>query len=222
MPLEDTKSFTNHCGVVDFRGHSYFFYHTGKLPGGGGFGRSAAVEEFTYNADGTFPIIHHTDEGVSPIATLNPYVRTEAETIAWSQGVKTEQNSFHLSPFTSQLTKKTELETVGGNSPRVFVSDIQNGDYIKVREVDFGERSPKAFTACAASALQGGRIEVRLDSLGGQTIAQLTVPPTFGWEAWREQKTDITAPVTGKHDIFFAFVGNKGAKLFNFDWWKFD
>ena len=42
MPLEDTKSFTNHCGVADYKGRSYFFYHTGKLPGGGGFGRSAA------------------------------------------------------------------------------------------------------------------------------------------------------------------------------------
>ena len=63
MPLEDTGSFTNHCGVSDFKGKSYFFYHTGKL--GGGFGRSVAVEEFKYNADGTFPIIHHTQEGVS-------------------------------------------------------------------------------------------------------------------------------------------------------------
>ena len=40
MPLSDTKSFTNHCGVADYKGHSYFFYHTGKLPNGGGFGRS--------------------------------------------------------------------------------------------------------------------------------------------------------------------------------------
>ena len=77
MPLEETKSFTNHCGVADFKGHSYFFYHTGKLPGGGGFGRSVAVEEFKYNDDGTFPIIHHTDEGVAPIGTLNPYQRVE-------------------------------------------------------------------------------------------------------------------------------------------------
>ena len=210
MPLEDTKSFTNHCGVVDFRGHSYFFYHTGKLPGGGGFGRSAAVEEFSYNADGSFPTIHHTDEGVQPIATLNPYQRTEAETIAWSQGVKTEQHA----------TRNTESGV--WNTPTVFVSDIQNGDYIKVREVDFGERSPRAFTASTASALQGGRIEVRLDSLAGQAIAQLTVPPTGGWEEWTTVKTEVKSIVTGKHDVFFAFVGNKGAKLFNFDWWKFE
>ncbi len=34
MPLQDSGSFTNHCGVVNYRGHDYFFYHTGKLPGG--------------------------------------------------------------------------------------------------------------------------------------------------------------------------------------------
>ena len=53
-----------HCGVTDYKGNSYFFYHTGKLPGGGGFGRSVAVEQFKYNEDGTFPIINATREGV--------------------------------------------------------------------------------------------------------------------------------------------------------------
>ena len=199
MPLEDTKSFTNHCGVVDFKGHSYFFYHTGKLPGGGGFGRSAAVEEFTYNADGSIPTIHHTDKGVSPIGTLNPYQRQEAETIAWSVGVKTEQN----------------------DQTGVFVSDIQNGDYIKVREVDFGTQGAASFTASAASALQGGRIEVRLDSLGAQPVAVAEVPHTGGWEKWQTVRAKV-AQATGKHDVYFAFVGNKGAKLFNFDWWRFE
>ena len=90
MPLQDTGSFTNHCGVTDYKGNSYFFYHTGKLPGGGGFGRSVAVEQFSYNPDGTFPIINATTEGVSPVGTLTPYQRVEAETIAFSEGVKSE------------------------------------------------------------------------------------------------------------------------------------
>ena len=70
MPLCDTGSFTNHCGVADFKGHNYFFYHTGKLPGGGGFGRSIAVEEFDFNPDGTFPVIMPTDKGVNPVSSL--------------------------------------------------------------------------------------------------------------------------------------------------------
>ena len=199
MPQEDTKSFTNHCGVADFKGHSYFFYHTGKLPGGGGFGRSAAVEEFTYNADGTFPIIHHTDGGVAPVGTLNPYQRQEAETIAWSVGVTTEQNA----------------------ATGVYVSSISNGDYIRVREVDFGSTPAAAFTASAASARQGGRIEVCIDSLNAKPAFTLSVPPTGGWEAWQQPSCKATLSVTGKHDVYFRFAGIKGAQLFNLDWWQF-
>jgi arabinoxylan arabinofuranohydrolase len=54
-------SFTNHTGIIDFNGHSYFFYHNGALKSGGsvpsngdGYHRSVCLEEFTYNADGSF------------------------------------------------------------------------------------------------------------------------------------------------------------------------
>ena len=198
MPLSDTKSFTNHCGVADFKGHSYFFYHTGKLPGGGGFGRSVAVEEFKYNADGSFPTILPTDEGVRPIAAFNPYRKVEAETMAFSQGVKTEQNA-----------------EVG-----VYVTDIHNGDYIKLQNVDFGCRVPRTFTARVASGLRGGQIEIRIDSLGGRLLGTLHVPATGGWEQWQTLTIDLAAIAAGTHDLFFAFKGRKGPKLFNFDWWE--
>ncbi|MBO7139241.1 MAG: family 43 glycosylhydrolase [Prevotella sp.] len=203
MPQENTGSFTNHCGVATLKGHNYFFYHTGKLPGGGGYGRSVAVEEFNYNADGSFPIIHHTEEGVKPIGTLDPYTRQEAETMAWSEGVHTDQYAS------------------GQGTLTVYVSDINNGDYILVREVDFGNvGGDLKFTASAASALQGGRIEVRLDSPIATPVATLVVPATGGWEQWKTVSTSVSA-VTGKHDVYFTFAGNKGAKLFNLDWWQF-
>ena len=61
MPTQG-GSFTNHPGVIDFNGGSYFFYHNGALPGGGGYTRSVAVEKFTYNADGTIPTINMTTD----------------------------------------------------------------------------------------------------------------------------------------------------------------
>ena len=225
MPLSETNSFTNHCGVADFKGHSYFFYHTGKLPNGGGFGRSVAVEEFKYNADGSFPTIMPTDEGVKPIAAFNPYQKVEAETMAFSRGVKTEQN-----------------DEIG-----VYVTDIHNGDYIKLQNVDFSLNVPKQFIARVASGLRGGQIEVRLDSLGGQLLAKLEVPGTGGWEKWQTLTVDIDKTLTSQlkslnsqpstlnsqlkslnsqpstlnsHDLYLAFTGRKGPKLFNFDWWE--
>ena len=214
MPLCDTNSFTNHCGLADYKGHSYFFYHTGKLPQGGSFGRSVAVEEFKYNADGSFPTIMPTDEGVKPLATFNPYRKVEAETMAFSKGVKTEQN-----------------DEVG-----VYVSDIHNGDYIKLQNVAFDNRYPRTFTARVASGLRGGQIEIRLDSIGGRCLGTLNVPATGGWEKWQtitvdldySTITDIDAPtrtISGltlpeTADLYLVFKGRKGPKLFNFDWWE--
>lgn len=200
MPLCDTGSFTNHCGVADFKGNSYFFYHTGKLPGGGGFGRSVAVEQFDYNPDGTFPVIMPTDEGVAPVGTLDPYRRVEAETMAWSSGVGVEQNA----------------ET------GVYVSDVHNGDYIMVKNLNFGSGAPRTFGASVASALRGGTLEVRLDSPEGDLIASLDVPGTGGWENWRYIETPALAEVPGLHDIYFVFKGRKGPKLFNIDYWRFE
>ena len=198
MPLCDTKSFTNHCGVADYKGHSYFFYHTGKLPNGGGFGRSVAVEEFKYNADGSFPTIMPTDEGVKPIGKFCPYRKVEAETMAFSSGIKTEQN-----------------DEVG-----VYVTDIHNGDYIKLQNVCFCNKLPRTFTARVASGLRGGQIEVRIDSLKGQLLCSLEVPATGGWEKWQTLTADFTERVMGHHDLYFVFTGRKGPKLFNFDWWE--
>ena len=198
MPLSDTKSFTNHCGVADYKGHSYFFYHTGKLPNGGGFGRSVAVEEFKYNADGSFPTILPTDEGVKPIGKFDPYRKVEAETMAFSKGVKTEQN-----------------DQVG-----VYVTDIHNGDYIKLQNVHFCNKVPRTFTARVASGLRGGQIEIRIDSVGGKLLGTVNVPGTGGWEQWQTITTDLTAITSGHHDMYFVFKGRKGPKLFNFDWWE--
>ena len=198
MPLSNTNSFTNHCGVADYKGHSYFFYHTGKLPNGGGFGRSVAVEEFKYNADGSFPTILPTEEGVKPVGKFDPYRKVEAETMAFSKGIKTDQN----------------------NEVGVYVTDIHNGDYIKLQNVHFCNKVPRTFTARVASGLRGGNIEIHLDSIGGKLLGTVNVPGTGGWEKWQTITTDLTAIATGHHDLYFVFTGRKGPKLFNFDWWE--
>ncbi len=195
MPTEG-KSFTNHCGVVDFKGHSYFFYHNGALPGGSGFARSVAVEEFKYNPDGSFPTIKMSTSGPSAIATLNPYTRVEAETICNSSGVET--------------------ESCGEGT--LNVGYIENGDWIKVKNVDFGSGA-KSFEARVASAYGGGRIELRLDGTNGTLIGTVEVGSTNGWQNYVTKSCNISG-VTGKHDLYFVFKGGSGS-LMNFNYWKF-
>ncbi|MDI3320863.1 glycoside hydrolase family 43 protein [Pinibacter soli] len=201
MTDQPANSFTNHGGIIDFKGNSYLFYHTGLLPGGGSYGRSTAVEQFRYNADGTIPSIRMTKEGVQPVATLDPYKRVEAETIAWAEKCKTSQNK-----------------------EGVFVTSIRNGSFVKVRNVDFGASSPQAFSASVAAGLDGGVMEVHVDSLAGATLAMFNVPRTGGWETWTTITRQIQTAVTGVHDVYFLFKGQNltaGRELFNFDWWSF-
>ncbi len=202
MTDQAANSFTNHGGIIDYKGKSYLFYHTGLLPGGGSYGRSSAIETFTYNNDGTIPPINMTKEGIAPAGTLNPYKRTEAETNAWAEKCKITQ------------TDKGQL----------FVSDIRINGYVKVRSVDFGTSSPKSFSATLAAGLDGGILEVYLDSLKGTKLATLNVPRTGGWQSWKSFTENITGQATGIHDLYFAFKGQNitaGRVLFNFDYWAF-
>lgn len=197
MPSEGSSS-TNHPGIVDFEGASYFVYHNGALPGGGSFTRSVAVEAFSYNDDGAIPEMSMTTDGPPQIHSLDPYTRQEAETMAFSDGVDVEPTS----------------------EQGIAVVNINNGDYIKVKGVDF-DVGASTFTAHVSSALSGGNIEIRLGSTTGELVGTCSVPNTDGWQSW----IDVSCPVdgaTGVHDVFFCFTGDVDTYLFNFDWWKFD
>jgi hypothetical protein len=198
MPVEG-GAFTNHPGVVDFRGKTYFFYHNGALPGGGGFTRSVAVEELRFNADGSIPPIKMTS-GVEAIATLNPYVLNQAETIAFSEGFKSAQN-----------------EQVG-----VFVTANHNDSYIRVRDVDFREKGPSKFTARVGTTHNAPvTMEVRLDGVEGQLLGSLRIPRTGGSDRWAIRNLGELSKVTGVHDLYFVVKGSPASHLMYFDYWMF-
>jgi len=195
--IKEGGAFTNHPGYIEFKGKSYLFYHNGALPGGGGFKRSVCIEPFQFNADGSIPLIQPTKEGVTESASnLNPYHRVEAETIAWEEGV----------------------ETTSDSKTGVYVTDIDNGDYIKVRSIDFG-KGAKSFEACVASIASGGSIEIRLDRKYGQLLGTCLLKSSDDPQKWITQTCKVDK-VRGVHDIFLVFKGGEG-HLFNFDWWQF-
>jgi len=198
MKRADHLAFTNHAGIIDFKGNSYIFYHDQDLSKGQGFKRSVSVEQFTYNADGSIPLITPTKEGVTKsVANLDPYKKVEAETIAFSEGLKTLTDS------------KTG----------VYVTKIENGDYLTVRSVDFG-KGAKTFEASVASASGGGKIEIRLDNRNGELLGTIDVKNTGGLQKWATVKGKVKK-ATGVQDICLVFKGGEG-ELFNFDWWAFN
>ncbi|WP_437893786.1 glycoside hydrolase family 43 protein [Sorangium sp. So ce124] len=193
--MDAGRTFTNHPGVVDYKGHSYFFYHNSALPGGGDFKRSVCVEEFKYGADGSIPKLTMSTNGPPAIATLDPFKQVEAETIAFSSGLKTEVCT----------------DTGGGMN----VTSISNGDYIKVKDVDFLD-GVTSFEARVSSAAGNAKIELHLDSQNGTLLGTCDVSGATSWTT----KTCAVSGGSGKHDLFLKFVGG-GGDLFKFNWWRF-
>lgn len=195
--IKEGGAFTNHPGLIDFKGKPYLFYHNAALSGGGGFKRSVCIEPFTFNADGSIPLINPTKEGVKEsAANLNPFARVEAETIAWEEGIKTSKD------------EKTGM----------YVTNISNGDYVKVRSVDFG-KGAKKFSAGVASASQGGKIEIHIDAKNGSLLGTLDVNDTGDIQTWKTLSCKVNK-VKGVHDLYFVFKGGAGDNLFNFDCWQ--
>ncbi len=198
MPTEGA-SFTNHPGIIDYKGSTYLFYHNGALPGGGGFTRSVCVDKVNFNKDGSIQQMKMTEGITTGLETLNPYQKTEAETIAFSEGVKASQN-----------------QEVG-----VFVNALKDGAYTKVKGVDFGTQGASKFMARVGTTHNGGvTMEVRLGSQNGKLLTTIEVPMTGGDNRWALLSSDI-AKTTGVHDLYFVFKGNKPGTLMFFDYWMF-
>jgi beta-xylosidase len=198
MPREG-GAFTNHPGIVDFKGNTYFFYHNAALPGGSGFTRSVAVEQMSFNQDGSIKQMEMTDGISESLGMLNPYIKNEAETIAWSKGLKSREN-----------------EVVGN-----FIVATRNNTFSKVREVDFREQGASEFTTRVGTTHNGDvSMEIRLDAVDGELIGEIEVPITGGSDRWELVTTEVRK-VTGVHDVYFIFKGKAPSEILYFDYWRF-
>lgn len=194
------ESSGNHPGIIQFKGHDYLF--------GFSYGllhrfrddhcerRSVCLTELKYNANGTIQELPFWDDlqEVEPVGTVDPFKRVEAETIAWSDGVKTERQ-----------------DSVG-----MVVTSIHNSDYIRVKNIDFG-KGAISFEGSVSTRNRGGQIEIHLDHLDGKLIGTCDITSTHG--EWQMFSCPLIR-TGGLHDIFLVFRGNNKEQLFDFDWWR--
>jgi len=210
----DERSSGNHPGIIEYKGNSYVFgfnYAILKRSMSKKYERrSICVEKMTYNNDGSIQKLPWwSTKGTPQIGNLNPYNKTEAETMAYSEGVKTD--------VVTEWERNESWNKGKKIGDRIFVTSIHNGDYIKVQGVDFS-KGASTVDVCVAS-LYGGKIEIHTDKIDGPIMGTISVTTSGEGDSWKT----ITTPVKnikGVHDLFFVFKGEKD--LFNFDWWKFN
>jgi hypothetical protein len=132
--------------------------------------------------------------GVEPLQTLNPFVLQEAETINESKDVLCE-----------------------GDYNGCYVTHTGRGNYIKVRNVDFGETGATSFKA-RVMAESNAKLVIRTGSKSGTIKGTLTVEPTNG--EWVELSLTLNESITGVQDLFFTMPNSPSAQ-FKFDNWQF-
>ena len=192
----------NHAAQFEFKGHWFHVYHNrivakeAGIPTG--FRRNIALEEFSYNEDGTIKKVTFTTNGVAQLGHLDPYVRVEGETFNAQKGVKTEPC----------------------NEGGMNLTDLNNGDWVRVVGVDFGAKGAKKFNARVASAEKGGNIELRVGALDGKLIGVCKVENTGGQQTWKTVSTEVS-DIVGVQDLYLKFTGGDGP-LFNLNYWIFE
>ena len=198
MDQGNNTAFTNHSGLIDFKGRSFFFYHNQKNVSGGGYSRSTAIEEFTWNADGSIPTIKSTNDGVKkPIKNLDPFNRVEAETKSWVGNMTVDKSGGY-----------TIIKHVKSESGAVYLTNMGTNFYTKVRSVDMADGA-KQIVVCTKG--NGGKLELHAGSENGTLLASMTIPSS---SKWQENTFDLS-DASGVEDLFF--VVKQGG--FDFDYW---
>lgn len=199
-PTERSRG--NHPGIMDYKGKSYVFglnYDLLKLETNTHYERrSVSVAEMHYNEDGTIQEVPYwADTKLEQVGTFNPFRKVEAETMAWGYGLKTAPN-----------TEKS-----------LSVVDVNSGEYICVRGVDFGKNKARRFEV-SALPLKGGNLKIRLDAPDGKIVGNVNIPQGNGTSKYELYSCEVNT-VSGVHDLYFSFEGENNKDLFELDFWKF-
>lgn len=199
-PTERTRG--NHPGIMDYKGKSYVFglnYDLLKLETNTHYERrSVSVAEMHYNEDGTIQEVPYwADTKLEQIGTFNPFRKVEAETMAWGYGLKTAPNA----------------------DKSLSVVDVNNGEYICVRGVNFGKNKARCFEV-SALPLEGGNLKIRLDAPDGKIVGNVNIPQGNETSKYELYSCEVNA-VSGLHDLYLSFEGENNKDLFELDYWKF-
>lgn len=205
----------NHPGICDYKGHSYVFGQNYDLMHLDTYihheRRTVSAQEITYDADGTIPEIPYwlNQKPLKQIEWLNPYKRVEAETMNWGNGLKTAKMGIENTGVIKDMPYST-------GKKNMYVFDINDGEFIRLRGVDFATGA-RQFAISAAST---GFVELtlRLDSQDGPVIGTVKIGATGSVETYKAFATKVKK-ATGVHDLYLCFSKTSGDV--RLDYWEF-
>ena len=205
----------NHPGIADYKGHTYIFGQDYDLMHIDTFThherRSVSAAEMKYNADGTIEEVPYWLDlkPLEQLHWLNPYKRVEAETMNWGYGLKTAKMGIQNTGVVNDMPSSTGRRNM-------YVYDINDGEYIRLRGVDFG-RGAKHFSAIAAS-MGSCTVTLHLDRHDGPVIGTVAISGTGSLETYNTF-SDKVIGAKGIHDLYICFSETNGDT--RLDCWQF-
>jgi Carbohydrate binding module (family 6) len=138
----------------------------------------------------------------TPPAGVDAYAALQAEAADAQQGTQTEDTT----------------DTGGGKN----VGWIAGGDWLRFDDVNFGDTpAGKLIARVSSDSDDGGRMEIRVDTLSNPPVASLQVNDTGGWQDWATATTTMT-PVSGVHTVFVTFAGDGDDEFMNLNYFAFE
>ncbi|MCR5558637.1 MAG: family 43 glycosylhydrolase [Butyrivibrio sp.] len=180
----------NHHSIFEFKGSYYMAYHTRSVESkviGKSLGyRTTQIDRLNVSG-GRISSLTPSMSGVAQSSYVDPYQTVQAETIFTQAGIG----------------------VYGYGDGRAVVTNIQNGDYTKIKGVNFSN-GLKTITA-SVNSRSNGSIEVRDGSPYGTLLGTIAVSSTNGQF---KEFTGNMSSVSGVKNICFVFKGS-----FDFDQW---
>jgi len=134
--------------------------------------------------------------------------------------------------FSTYKAVENDGESQGLQVNKDHLVNVQNGDFIKYKNVNFadgtanGQKPHMLSMSVQVTSLAGGTIEVRLDDpIKGKVVGTMDVPSGNDSESWQTVQTLLdTNSVDGAygiHDLYLVFKGASKKQLFNVDQFSF-
>lgn len=183
----------NHHAIFKFKDQWYITYHTRMLEIEQkivhGY-RSTSIDEITIAEDGTIGNVKMTNNARKQVGYLNPYESINGATFAVMGGVDTAP--------ADEVSKKYGC----GN---LLLTAINDGDFVKLQGVDFGEKGASVVKATVKTNGKNGVIRVTTKFANGDVAGYIPVKADGAETTVIEAKLD--AAITGVQDVYFTFSG---------------
>ncbi len=196
MDESETGCWTNHHSLLEYNDQWYLFYHHNDYSPQFDKNRSVCIDSLFFNADGTIQKVIPTKRGVGITAA--------------SGKIQLDRYSA-ISEYGATIAFNDTTNTFAG-----WKTTLANkGAWISYNTVNF-EKKKTGKVVVNAGALNGGKVELRIDAVDGHVLAEIDVPES---KEMTVSKTKINKVEPGIYNIFVVAANDNPVEI---DWISFE